>query len=128
MSDLTAENFRLSLEVKLVDERRQQRHAVPHAAARRLEEMQGYQADIGAGWWGKLYEENGRALLWDKSGERTSRRASGTTTRSRPSAATSARGSTASRASISTIRRATAAASSRCSSTPAGRWKCGSGI
>lgn len=32
-------------------------------------EVQGYQADIGAGWWGKLYEERGRALLWDKSGE-----------------------------------------------------------
>ena len=31
--------------------------------------MKGYQADIGAGWWGKLYEENGRGLLWDKSGE-----------------------------------------------------------
>jgi hypothetical protein len=31
--------------------------------------MRGYQADIGPGWWGKLYEENGRALLWDKSGE-----------------------------------------------------------
>ena len=31
--------------------------------------MKGYQADVGAGWWGKLYEENGRALLWDKSGE-----------------------------------------------------------
>lgn len=25
----------------------------------------GYQADIGAGWWGKLYEEHGRALLCD---------------------------------------------------------------
>jgi hypothetical protein len=32
-------------------------------------EMRGPQADIGAGWWGKLYEENGRGLLWDKSGE-----------------------------------------------------------
>jgi putative heme-binding domain-containing protein len=32
-------------------------------------EVKGYQADIGAGWWGKLYEEQGRALLWDKSGE-----------------------------------------------------------
>jgi hypothetical protein len=32
-------------------------------------EMRGYQADIGAGWWGKLYEENGRALLWDKPGD-----------------------------------------------------------
>src|SRR6185369_5652739 len=27
------------------------------------------QADAGAGWWGKLYEENGRAQLWDKPGE-----------------------------------------------------------
>jgi hypothetical protein len=32
-------------------------------------EVRGYQADIGAGWWGKLYEEQGRGLLWDKSGE-----------------------------------------------------------
>ena len=27
-------------------------------------EVKGYQADIGKGWWGKLYEEHGRALLW----------------------------------------------------------------
>jgi putative heme-binding domain-containing protein len=32
-------------------------------------EMKGCQADAGAGWWGKLYEENGRTLLWNKSGE-----------------------------------------------------------
>ncbi len=32
-------------------------------------EVRGCQADIGAGWWGKLYEEQGRGLLWDKSGE-----------------------------------------------------------
>lgn len=32
-------------------------------------EVKGYQADVGAGWWGKLYEEQGRALLWDKPGE-----------------------------------------------------------
>ena len=32
-------------------------------------EVEGYQADIGAGWWGKLYEEHGRAILWNKSGE-----------------------------------------------------------
>jgi hypothetical protein len=31
--------------------------------------MRGDQADVGPGWWGKLYEENGRALLWDRSGE-----------------------------------------------------------
>ena len=32
-------------------------------------EAKGCQADIGPGWWGKLYEENGRALLWERSGE-----------------------------------------------------------
>jgi len=32
-------------------------------------EVKGYQADIGAGWWGKLYEEHGRAILWDKPGD-----------------------------------------------------------
>jgi hypothetical protein len=32
--------------------------------------MKGPQADVGAGWWGKLYEESGRGLLWDKSGEK----------------------------------------------------------
>jgi len=33
-------------------------------------EMRGPQADVGAGWWGKLYEENVRGLIWDKSGEK----------------------------------------------------------
>ena len=28
-------------------------------------EVRGYQADVGAGWWGKLYEEQGRGLLVD---------------------------------------------------------------
>ncbi len=32
-------------------------------------EMKGCQADIGAGWWGKLYEESGRALLSAKPGD-----------------------------------------------------------
>ena len=25
--------------------------------------MKGYQADLGAGWWGNLYEEHGRGVL-----------------------------------------------------------------
>jgi hypothetical protein len=37
-------------------------------------EVQGYQADIGAGWWGKLYEEHGRGLLFDGPGEDSVRR------------------------------------------------------
>ena len=67
-SDLAAENFRLTLQVKMTPDKENsgiqfRSEALPGG------EMRGYQADIGAGWWGKLYEENGRALLWDKSGE-----------------------------------------------------------
>ena len=31
--------------------------------------VKGYQADVGVGWWGKLYEEHGRGLMWKESGE-----------------------------------------------------------
>jgi len=68
-SDITADDFRLSLDVKLVDNRGNsgiqfRSEALPDG------EMRGYQADIGVGWWGKLYEENRRGLLVDKSGEK----------------------------------------------------------
>lgn len=68
ISDMAVEDFRLELEVKLVDNAGNsgvqfRSQALPHG------EVAGYQADIGAGWWGKLYEEHGRALLWEKSGE-----------------------------------------------------------
>ncbi len=33
-------------------------------------EMRGPQADIGKGWWGKLYEESGRGLLVKEGGEK----------------------------------------------------------
>jgi hypothetical protein len=67
-SHLLVDDFRLTLKVKLT----------PNEANSGIQfrseaiangEMRGPQADIGAGWWGKLYEENGRGLLWDKSGE-----------------------------------------------------------
>jgi hypothetical protein len=32
-------------------------------------DVKGYQADIGPGWWGKLYEEHGREIISAKSGE-----------------------------------------------------------
>jgi putative heme-binding domain-containing protein len=32
-------------------------------------EMKGMQADAGVGWWGKLYEESGRKLLWKNPGD-----------------------------------------------------------
>ena len=65
---MAADDFRLSLDVKLVGNRGNsgiqfRSEALPDG------EMRGYQADVGAGWWGKLYEENGRGLLVDKSGE-----------------------------------------------------------
>jgi hypothetical protein len=69
VSDLTAGDFRLSMEVKLVDDRGNsgiqfRSEAQPGGA------MRGYQADVGVGWWGKLYEEHASGLLWPESGER----------------------------------------------------------
>ncbi len=62
-------DFELTFEVKLVGDRGNsgvqfRSESMPKG------EMRGYQADIGPGWWGKLYEENGRALLAAESGER----------------------------------------------------------
>jgi putative membrane-bound dehydrogenase-like protein len=69
VSDLTVEDFRLSLEVKLVNDAGNSGVQFRSEPMDGFAELRGYQADIGPGWWGKLYEENGRALLWDKSGE-----------------------------------------------------------
>ncbi|MCI0333270.1 MAG: DUF1080 domain-containing protein [Planctomycetes bacterium] len=78
LSDLSASNFRLSFDVKLKDNVGNsgvQFRSEPlwpaseRPATAMFNEVRGYQADIGPTWWGKLYEENGRALLWDKSGE-----------------------------------------------------------
>ncbi|MFN3149016.1 PVC-type heme-binding CxxCH protein [Bremerella sp.] len=68
ISDLTAENFRLTMEVRLV---KNEGNSGVQFRSQPLNggSVKGYQADIGAGWWGKLYEEHGRGLLWDKSGE-----------------------------------------------------------
>ncbi|MEZ6133156.1 MAG: family 16 glycoside hydrolase [Planctomycetaceae bacterium] len=67
VSDLSVDNFRLTLEVKLVDN--EGNSGIQFRSHAKDGEVSGYQADIGKGWWGKLYEEHGRALLWDKSGE-----------------------------------------------------------
>lgn len=64
-SQMAAGDFRLSLKVKLVPNKENsgvQFRSEPLPDG----EMKGYQADIGAGWWGKLYEEHGRAVLWNK--------------------------------------------------------------
>jgi len=62
-------DFRLALKVKLVPNDGNsgiqfRSEALPEG------EVKGYQADVGVGWWGKLYEEHGRALLWKESGEK----------------------------------------------------------
>ena len=67
-SEMAAADFRLSLKIKLV--KNEGNSGIQfRSAALPGGEMKGYQADAGPGWWGKLYEENGRGLLWPKSGE-----------------------------------------------------------
>ncbi|MCZ6793263.1 MAG: DUF1080 domain-containing protein [Planctomycetota bacterium] len=68
-SELLVEDFQLRLRVKLTPDSGNsgiqfRSEALPGG------EVKGYQADVGKGWWGKLYEEHGRALLWKESGER----------------------------------------------------------
>jgi putative membrane-bound dehydrogenase-like protein len=68
-SHMSAADFRLKLKVKLVPDAGNsgvqfRSVALPDG------DVQGPQADVGAGWWGKLYEEHGRGLLWKESGER----------------------------------------------------------
>ena len=67
VSDLAVENFHLKLDVKLVDN--QGNSGIQFRSRAHDGEVSGYQADIGKGWWGKLYEEHGRGLLWEESGE-----------------------------------------------------------
>ena len=65
---MAASDFRLRLKVKLTPDKENsgvQFRSEPLPGG----EMKGPQADVGKGWWGKLYEEHGRGLLWDKSGE-----------------------------------------------------------
>ena len=61
-STMEVADFRLSLKVKLVPNRENsgiqfRSEALPDG------DVKGPQADVGLGWWGKLYEEHGRGLL-----------------------------------------------------------------
>jgi putative heme-binding domain-containing protein len=69
LSDLHADDFKLSFDVKLVDNVGNTGVQFRSQSLQGYKEVQGYQADAGPGWWGKLYEENGRELICDKSGE-----------------------------------------------------------
>ncbi len=69
-SDMIAEDFKLTLKIKLVPNKENsgvqfRSEALPDG------EMKGPQADVGAGWWGKIYEESGRGILSEnKAGEK----------------------------------------------------------
>jgi putative membrane-bound dehydrogenase-like protein len=68
VSEMSVGDFRLTFEVKLTPNAGNsgvQFRSEPQANG----EVKGYQADVGAGWWGKLYEELGRGLLWKKSSD-----------------------------------------------------------
>jgi putative heme-binding domain-containing protein len=68
-SQMIADDFRLTLKVKLTPNKENsgiQFRSEPVKGG----EVKGPQADVGAGWWGKLYEEHGRGLLWKESGEK----------------------------------------------------------
>ena len=68
VSDLIAADFSLSVEIMLMNNAGNSGIQF-RSVALSDGKVQGYQADAGKGWWGKLYEEEGRKLLWDKSGE-----------------------------------------------------------
>jgi putative membrane-bound dehydrogenase-like protein len=68
-SHITATDFRLTLKVKLVPNKENsgvQFRSEPLPDG----EMRGPQADVGQGWWGKLYEESGRGVLSNGAGEK----------------------------------------------------------
>ena len=67
-NDLLFGDFRLRVQVQLVDN---QGNSGIQFRSEALADglVKGYQADIGPGWWGKLYEEHGRGLFWTKCGE-----------------------------------------------------------
>jgi putative heme-binding domain-containing protein len=61
-------DFRLIFEVKLAPDGGNsgvQFRSLPHGKT----EAKGCQADIGAGWWGKIYEESARGLLFPAKGQ-----------------------------------------------------------
>jgi putative membrane-bound dehydrogenase-like protein len=68
-SQMVLADFRLVCQVKLVPNAANsgiQFRSQPRADGEAI----GYQADIGKGWWGKLYEENGRGIVVKEGGEK----------------------------------------------------------
>jgi putative membrane-bound dehydrogenase-like protein len=71
-SEYELADFRLSLEVRLAGDAG---NSGIQFRSREVEggDVAGYQADIGPGWWGKLYEEHGRAVLVERGATRVVR-------------------------------------------------------
>ena len=72
-SHLDLGDFRLRLEVRLVNDEGNsgiQFRSRDHGDG----SVHGYQADVGPGWWGKLYEEHGREVLGEGDGASAVRR------------------------------------------------------
>jgi len=68
-SSLAVTDFKLSVKVRLTPN--QENSGIQFRSEPLPDgEMRGPQADVGAGWWGKLYEESGRGLLAKEGGER----------------------------------------------------------
>ena len=68
-NELEVGNFRLVVKVKLVPNKENSGIQFRSVPVPNSPEMKGYQADIGQGWWGKLYHESGRGLLWNKDSD-----------------------------------------------------------
>jgi putative heme-binding domain-containing protein len=68
-NDLEVGDFRLVVKVKLVPNSANSGIQFRSVPVPNSPEMKGYQADAGQGWWGKLYHESGRGLLWDKNND-----------------------------------------------------------
>jgi putative membrane-bound dehydrogenase-like protein len=68
-SSLEVSDFKLTLKMKLVPNTE---NSGVQVRSIRIEngEMRGAQCDAGKGWWGKLYEESARGLLWKEDAER----------------------------------------------------------
>jgi putative heme-binding domain-containing protein len=70
-SRLVVSDFRLTLKAKLVPNTENSGIQIrsERLSGRQAHEMRGCQVDMGQGWWGKLYEESGRGLLWPPRGD-----------------------------------------------------------
>jgi putative membrane-bound dehydrogenase-like protein len=73
-SRLVVSDFRLTLKVKLVPNTENSGIQIrsERLTGQQAHEMRGCQVDMGQGWWGKLYEESGRGLLWPPKGQQRS--------------------------------------------------------